>query len=278
MIRNFTKIIIKNNIRIYLSDLTDSVNQILNYHNYMPLPNLILANVISALTPLKFLYESNNMLVRIKTNGSIKSLILETKNINVRSLISNPNIETEYDKKNFNSIPLILGIGDSGSLEINREVNGHFFKSETPLVRCDIITDVAYFLNKSDQIYSAVLNDVKLFEDNPKIIEKAKNVIFQLLPNHTEEDKIWIEKFIKKYKFNQYSILDYENLIDGKLLDIKQIDASCWCNKNKIINAISLLSKDEKKDLFRKENSIEVVCEFCETKRYIKKEDIIKNE
>ena len=46
MKQNFTKIILKNNVLIYLSDLKDVVNQILNYHKYLPLPNLILVNAI----------------------------------------------------------------------------------------------------------------------------------------------------------------------------------------------------------------------------------------
>lgn len=274
MVRNFTRIIIKNNIRIYLSDLTDVVNQILNYHKYKSLPSLILANAIATFSPLKLLYESNNLLIRIKTNGAIKSLILETKFNNIRALISNSNIETEYDKKGFNTIPLILGIGDNGSLEISREVKGEYFKSETPLAKADIVTDLAYFLNKSDQIYSAVLTDVFLNENNHHEATRAKNVIFQLLPNHIEEDKIWIEEFIKNHKFSNYSVLDYEKEIDGKLLDIKQLDGSCWCSKEKIISAIKLLKKNEINDLFKDKKEVEVICEFCETKHKISKEDV----
>lgn len=274
MIRNFTKIIIKNNIRIYLSDFTDNVNQVLAYHKYKPFPNLILANAIVAFSPLRFLYESDNILIRIESNGAIKSLILEIKDENIRALISNPNIETEYDKSSFNSIPLILGLGDNGFLEISREVKNNFFRSKTLLAKSDIVTDLAYFLNKSDQIYSALINDVELFDDNPNVAKKAKNVIFQLLPNHTEEDKIWIEEFIKKYEFDKYSLLDYEKLIDGKLLEIKQIDASCWCSKNKIISTLKLLKEKEINDLFKKDKNIEVICEFCSTKYIIFKKDV----
>ena len=44
MKQNFTKIILKNNVLIYLSDLKDVVNQILNYHKYLPLPSIKLGN------------------------------------------------------------------------------------------------------------------------------------------------------------------------------------------------------------------------------------------
>lgn len=274
MVRNFTKIIIKNNIRIYLSDLADVVNPILNYHKYKPLPSLILANAITTFTPLKFLYESNNMMIRYKTNGAIKSLILEIKFNNVRALISNYLIETEYDKEKYNSIPLILGIGDEGILEVAREVNGELFKSETPLAKADIVTDLAYFLNKSDQIFSAVLTDVYLNEKNHLETTKAKNVIFQLLPDHTEKDKEWIENFIKNNNFKDTPLLEYEKLIDGKLLSIKQIDASCWCSDEKIIEALKLLKQEELKDIFKDKKSIEVKCEFCNQAHIIEESDL----
>ena len=38
------------------------------------------------------------------------------------------------------------------------------------------------------------------------MVNKAKNIIFQLLPNHNEEDKIWIKNFIKDNNFKNYSI------------------------------------------------------------------------
>lgn len=274
MIRNFTKIILKNNIRIYLSDYTDVVDKILSYHQYPPLPNLILANAITSFSVLKFLYDCDNLLIRIKSNGAIKSIIIDIKDNNVRALVSNPNIETEYDKSNFNSIPLILGIGDSGTIEVSREIKNEIFKSETPLVKFDIITDLVYYLNKSDQIYSAVINDVELFENDPTRVKKAKNILFQLLPSHTEEDKIWIEEFIKNNDFKNLTITEIEELMKGKKLDIKQLDSICWCNKEKFINAISLFSLEEKQDIF-KDNEIEVVCEFCNSKYIIKKDECI---
>ncbi|MBD5423465.1 MAG: Hsp33 family molecular chaperone HslO [Mycoplasma sp.] len=274
MERNFTKIIIKKNIRIYLSDFTDVVNNILNYHKYSPFPSLIMANAICSFTPLKYLYNSNNLMIRIKSNGPIKSIIFEAKNNNVRSLISDPNIVTEYDKTNYNLIPLILGIGDDGIFEVSREINNEIFKSETKLAKFDIVTDVAYFLNKSDQIFSVVINDVELSEKDHNKTLKAKNIIFQLLPNHTEEDKKWIEDFISKNKLKNNSIQDIEKKIDGDILETKNINANCWCNKDKIIDAINLLTSQERKELFKDDEYVEAKCEFCLTNWKVYKEEV----
>ena len=48
--------------------------------------------------------------------------------------------------KNFNSIPLILGIGgDDRIVEISREIKGNFFTSEVKITKADIVTNLVYF-------------------------------------------------------------------------------------------------------------------------------------
>ena len=271
MKRNFTKIIIKNNIRIYLSDLQNLANDILSYHKYLPLPAIILGNSLAVFSPLKFLYDSQKLMIRIKSNGPINSLIMEIQDHDVRALISDPNIVTEYDNKNYNEIPLILGIGDDGSLEISRKIKNEYFNSVTKLVRFDIVTDLAYFLNVSDQIFSAILSDVELSPDNPLIFSKVRSIIFQLLPNHTEDDKKWIEDFVANINIKTLSIKEIEDKIDGKLLETKHLSSKCWCSKEKMIKAILLLPMKEQEEL--KKNSLEIKCEFCLKTIIIKKED-----
>lgn len=271
---SYTKIIIKNNVRIYLSDNKDIVQKVLDYHKYPPFPNLLLSNAITAFAPIKFLYDTNNIVFRVKTNGAMKNLILEIKNNSIRALISNPNIATEYDKENYNEIPLILGIGDMGTIDVSRVINNERFNSTVKIARGDIVTDLAYYLNVSDQIFSAVINDVRLNDKEPQKILKAKNVLFQLLPSASEEDIHWIETFIKENDFTQMSICEYEEKISGELLDIKNINAKCWCSKNKLINAIKVLSSSEIDEIFKDQTQIESNCDFCNKKYKITPKEI----
>lgn len=274
MQKSCVKIILKNQIRIYLSDCKEVVQSIFDRHNYLPFPNLILANAICAFTPLKFLYDSPNLMIKLKTNGPINSLFVEVKDLSIRALISNPNVETEYDKTNYNDIPLILGIGDSGILQVSKVIKNETFVSDVPLARADIVSDVAYYLNHSDQIFSAVLNNVKLDEKNANKIKVANNVIFQLLPNHSEDDIQWIETFIKNHDFSNCSLEEYQELIGGILYEIKEINANCWCDKKRVIQAIKSLNEEEKKQIFIEDESVETKCDFCNQKFIISKEDI----
>lgn len=273
---SYTKIIIKNNVRIFLSDFQPLVQQVLDYHNYLPLANLILANAISAFAPLRFLYNSHKILVKLKTNGAIQTLLIEIQNQSLRALVANGQIETEYDQSNYNSIPLILGIGDHGRLHISRIINHETFSSEVDLVKADLVTDLAYYLNQSDQTFSAVVNDVALDEKNPQQVFKAKNVLFQLLPDYTEADVVWIENLIKQHPLKNYSLDQYEKLINGNHLETFNINGSCWCSKLKLINAINLLDETEKSSWFENNQTIESCCDFCNQKYFISQKDLIK--
>ncbi len=264
MKKSYTKIIIKKNVRIYISDYQNIAQDILKIHKYTPLASLILANGIVSFGPLGFLYDVEKLSVLIKTNGSIKTFLLEFKNNAIRALLGDGNVVTEYDEiELFNEIPLILGIGDKGVVRVSRYVNNFPYTSEVPLANGDMVTDLTYYLNKSDQVFSAIVNDVLLNKKNHLKVDKASSIIFQLMPNHDEGDIIWIENIIKNNNLKELGIDKYIKIIDG--VELKQYDvlAKCSCTLAKMINAIKFLSDKEQKDLLKEEKNIEIKCDFC---------------
>ena len=270
-----TKIIIKNNVRIYLSDYQKVTQDILNIHKYTPLSSLILANGITTFGTLGFLYGIDKVAVLMKTNGAMKTFALEFKDGNIRALLGDGTVTTEYDNnKLHNTIPLILGIGDEGVVRVSRFTKNNPYTSEVQIANGDMITDLVYYLNKSDQIFSAILNDVWLNEDNPLEVDRAKSALFQLLPNHTEEDVLWIENIIQNTDFKKTNLTNFIKLIDGKELQEHKIFSKCDCTSKKMLNAINLLSQKEKKEIIKKDEDIEIKCDFCLNSLIIKVESI----
>ncbi|MGL5205669.1 MAG: Hsp33 family molecular chaperone HslO [Metamycoplasmataceae bacterium] len=264
MKESYTKIILKNNVRIYISDYQKVSEDIINIHKYNPLPSLILTNAVATFGPLGFLYDVEKVTVLMKTTGAMKTLVMEFKNNAIRALIGDGNIETEYDHNGlYNQIPLILGIGDEGLLRVSRFVNGIPYNSEVMLANGDILTDLAYYLNKSDQVFSAILNDVWLNESNYLKVDRANSVIFQLLPNHTEKDIIWIENLIKNNNFKNMTLSNFIDVIGGKELSHNEVISKCNCNSEKMLNAIRLLSENDKNELLDSGKDIEIKCDFC---------------
>ncbi|MDK2819548.1 MAG: Hsp33 family molecular chaperone HslO [Mycoplasmataceae bacterium] len=264
MIKSYTKIIVKNNVRIYISDYQKVAQEILTIHKYTPLASLILANGIATFGPVGFLYDIKKVSFLMKTNGAIKTFLLEFQNNNIRALLGDGSVITEYDENGmFNDIPLILGIGDEGLLRVSRFVESFPYTSEVPIANGDMITDLVYYLNKSDQVFSAVINDIQLNKKNHLKVDKAKSIIFQLMPNHNEADILWIEKLIENNDFKNLDLIEYINLIDGEELKHQEVISKCNCTSKKMLDAIKLLSPKEHNNLFLKNENIEIKCDFC---------------
>ncbi len=273
--KSYTKIIIKNNVRIYVSDYQKIAQDILEIHKYTPLASLILANGISTFGVLGFLYDIEKISILLKTTGAIKTFVLEFKNGQMRSLLGDGTITTEYDDNGlYNDIPLILGIGDEGLIRVSRFINGSPYTSEVPLANADMITDLVYYLNKSDQVFSAIINDVWLNEKNHLKVDRAKSILFQLMPNHTNEDIIWIENLIKNHNLKDIEINEYIKIIDGKELKHQDVLAKCSCNSQKMLDAINLLSTTDREELVDETQDIEVRCDFCLNSIKIEKDRI----
>lgn len=264
---SYTKIIIKKNVRIFVSDYTEIAQSAIQIQSQYPLPSLILAKAIAILGPLSFLGQKNNgkTIATIKSEGPIKLLVVESRNNgDIRALIANDQIETEYDEEDFNTIPLILGIGQTGTLRIVHQYNGQQFGGEVILANCDLITDLAYYFDLSEQIKTAI-RDAVFFSSKNKI-ERAYSAIFQLLPDHTEKDIIWIENFIKKYDLNQMSVDDYIAKIDGTILKTNSAQWKCSCSETHSLQIAKLLDKSEIAAILKQHGKIEVFCHFCKTK------------
>ncbi|WGI36594.1 Hsp33 family molecular chaperone HslO [Mesomycoplasma lagogenitalium] len=269
------KILIKNNIRIIASNVTDVCQKAIEYQETLPFTSLILAKAISVFAPLSFILSAKEGKVTsfIKSDGAIKNLIVESKNDgSIRALIGNPNIETEKDDSDFENTPLILGIGNEGILRITRTSGTHTFGGEVKLVKSDLITDLAYYFEVSEQIFTAIRSTVK-FENKNKI-QRANSIIFQLLPNHQEDDIVWIENFIKNNDLETTNLQDYINKMEANLLSEKPIFWKCEFDRNKVISVLQDVVKKEKNDLFENDEKIEIECHFCKEKFYFSREEI----
>ena len=257
--------ILKGNIRIYVTQATEVAQAAIDAHNTKPLGSLIISTAIACFSTLASLYKEQKISSIIKSNGASKTILVETKpNGDVRGLIGNPWVITEADKKDFNNIPLTIGIGDSGTLKIVRNINGDFFGGEVALANFDIVTDLAFYFDQSDQIFTAVLSDVKL--ETPTKLKKANSVIFQMLPNHTKEEIEFVEDFIKKNKLSLIEPSKYINKLNGIIIDEKEIRWKCSCSLDKMKKIIKVISKEERENIIKKYGKLEIKCNYCNKK------------
>lgn len=257
-----TKIIIKNNIRVYVSDYTEIAQEAMERHRTKPLASLALSTAIAVFGPLSAMKKEGRTVAHFKFNGPLKNILVES-NVegDIRALIGDPSVVTDYDNKDVNEIPLRVGIGEVGTLRIINEWKDQQFGGEVALANGDITTDLAFYFDQSEQTQTAVISDVHM--ENANTVDRAWSAIFQLLPERTEEDIRWIENFVKKNKMSEGTLEDYILKINGTLLDTKSTRWKCTCSKEKMKSLLDMISEDERKEIIQEHGKLEVTCNFC---------------
>lgn len=93
---SYTSIYIKGNIRVYLSDLTDVAQTAITKQKTTPLASLALATSVVAFGPFAIIKTHGRTSAMIKSNGSIKNIIVESNSSgDIRALVGNNEILTE---------------------------------------------------------------------------------------------------------------------------------------------------------------------------------------
>ena len=257
-----TRILIKGSVRIYLSDYTDIAQIAIEKHKTLPIASLALSSAISVFAPIAHMKKQGSISIIYKFNGPLKNILVESStNGTVRALIGDPFVITEYDDKDVNGIPIGLGIGDTGKLKIVNTYNGQNFGGIVDIVKGDIVTDLVWYFDQSEQIKTAIVSDVQM--NNKYEIKNAVSAIFQLLPSATLKDIVWIEGFIKENQLSSLSMENYEKKINGLYLETKKSKWECICSDQKMLKILDSIPEDEQESIIKKYGKLEIKCNYC---------------
>jgi len=261
---SYQKIFIKENVRIIATDAKNIAQEVIDRNKATPLSARIISTAIVGFLPIGNHDSKVKSTLTINSNGPSTIIIVEVIKNKVRALIQNALIATEYDENKFNEVPLILGIGDSGTLKVVSGEGEKSYSGQVPLANSDIVTDLVYYMDQSHQIYSALVTDVTL--ESPSKLKEAVSIYFELLPEHTEKDKEWVENFIKNHSLKDLGIHEYISEMDAKQLDTKKISWHKTCSKDKMGKVIKSIPEKRRKEIIEEQGKIEIQCEFCKTK------------
>ncbi|WKX02196.1 Hsp33 family molecular chaperone HslO [Candidatus Mycoplasma mahonii] len=254
--------ILKDNIRIYVSEMTELSQKIMDVHHTKPLASLSMSTAMATYGAFFALKKGLQTSIFINGNGSLKTIIFEYDGKHgVRALVGDPSVVTEYDDTKFNDIPLTLGIGDGGHLKIVHKGDKLNYGGNVEIANGDITTDLAYYLDQSEQIYSAVISSVLLKKKN--MLQQAKAVVFQMLPGHSEKDVLWVENFIKENSLSKMNTKSYIKKIDGTIIESTTLQWKTTCSKEKMFHAAKTMSANDIKELISEKGFVEVKCRFC---------------
>ncbi len=270
------------NFKISVVKTSDVVKSAKERHNLSLLNTVILGRALTATMLLASeLKGEERIRMRMEGDGPIGFLVAEANSLGeVRGYVGNPSAELDYSDSE-TSFGDGLGLGLlTFSKTLYNEAEPR--TSTIQLVKGDVTSDVAHYLAQSEQILSGLIIDVGVDENGE--VTQAGGLMIQKLPDAPDGQIDMLQERLSSFppvhKFfedGQYIDEVMEKVLSPikvKELSRQLVDFFCRCSKERFINALSMLNFEDLKEM--KGESQEIVCQYCNNKENISKEEIAK--
>ena len=270
-------------VRFYLGDTTSIVDKAREIHDMWPTSLAALGRVMSVTACMGLMQkgEDESVTTTINGGGEIGTIMVTANNQGkVKGFVSDPHCYLKYNDGNKLAVGLV--VGTNGYLKVLKNLKlKQSYTSEVALQTGEIGDDFAYYFQVSEQVPTVVSVGVLVNEDYS--CKAAGILLLELLPNHTEEDIVYLENLLKDLKpissvlEKDRDLVKYINSLfnDATILEEETLEYKCDCSREKFMANLLTLPKKDIEDL-AKEESIEVKCEFCDTVYKYTKEDLEK--
>jgi len=255
--------------RIYLLNSKQIVQQAKKLHGLYPTSCAALGRTLSVTALMGLMQKDENEAVTVTINGggSIGTILCVANcDGQVKGFCSNPEYYETYEGTH--KLAVGIGVGKDGYLKVEKNLKlKQAYTSQVKLQSGEIGDDFAYYFSISEQIPSIVSVGVLVnIDDN---VKAAGAMIIELLPNHTEEDIVFLENLklqpISSVLDSNSDLKAYLNSLftDALILEEKNVEYHCDCSKERFMRNFLTLPKKDLEEIAQDEN-VKVKCEFCE--------------
>ena len=248
---------------------TESVERAKTVHDTYPTATAALGRVMSgALLLSSFLKDRQKVMLQVSGDGPLQSVVAEADWAGrVRGYVKRPHIH--------------LAIRD-GKLDVGRAIGNGFlnvikdlgirdyYRGSVPLQTGEIAKDIAYYLSASEQLPAAV--SLGVYVDSDNVVKASGGYLVHPMPGTSEEAIVFLENRLKGVRPVSEMILDgmgpgeiMEEAV-GLPVDVgerKQVVYRCPCTRDRVLDSLAALGKQEVDDLVRKGEPVNVECHFC---------------
>ena len=280
---------INNKIKGTIVRLSSVASQIIN-NEYPRNINSIFADSISITASIGSRMKNDGVFsFQAHSEGVIKTIFVDlNNNSSVRGYISVNNFE---NIENFPFEKLI----SNGTLALNIK-EGKFSKNYQGLVEIkgkSIKDAIDTYFNSSEQVKSffKLFNIFNITKYEPESYHIAGAIKLELMPeindfkNTEKSNEDWktilmfletmnSEEFLNINKTSKQILLNLFGQYEIKIFDEINLNNNCQCSNERVLKTFKSMDQKEIKYLFNKKKSIEVVCEFCKTKRVFSEHDL----
>lgn len=259
---------------------TETVERARSIHNAYPTAAAALGRAISGAVLLSSLLKNGQkIIVQITGDGPIQEIVAEADWLSrVRVLIKRPHIHLELKD---GKLDVGRAVG-KGVLTVIKDLGlREYYRGSVPLQSGEIATDLAYYLNVSEQIPAAVSLGVYVDTDNK--VKASGGFMIQALPGASDDTVSYLEERLRGVKTASAMILDGfgpEKVMEeatGMPLDIlekRDVSYYCPCSKERVMDALVAIGKNEIEELIRKDETASIQCQFCRTEYAVTQEEL----
>ena len=261
-------------IRAFAITSKDMVETARLHHNTSPVATAALGRLLTggAMMGVMMKGEKDMLTLMMKGDGPVNGVtVTADSHGNVKGYVGNPNVLIPANYAGKLDVGAAIGYG---TLTVIKDMGlKEPYSSQVPLGTSEVAEDLTYYFAASEQVPSAVGLGVLMSKDNT--VKQAGGFIVQMMPFAQDEVIDKLEKRINSIS----SVTDMlekgmtpEDILTEVMGDMgveftDKMDTAfkCNCSKERIVKALSGLSKKELDEIINDGKEIEVRCDFCNT-------------
>lgn len=270
-------------VNIICAETTELVEEARKTHDLSPVATAALGRVLTMGAIMSSRIKGDDSItLQIKGNGPIGNItcVLDGKQ-NIKGYVGDPLVDLPIREDG--KLDVGKAVGKEGFLYVIRDMGlKEPYVGVTPLVSGEIAEDFTKYFAESEQTPSAIALGVLVDKDG---VKKAGGYFLTLMPDATEDDIKKVEEALKNIdpvttmlykKMSLQQIAESVTNDDNLMVMVGDITPkyNCGCSKEKFVENLKKLGKDDINHLFEEQETIETVCQFCNKKYTFKREDI----
>ncbi|CAD2070611.1 33 kDa chaperonin [Phocicoccus schoeneichii] len=274
---------INDEVRIFALNTTETINEAVKRHGAYPTAAAALGRAMTATVVLgAMLKGEEKVTVTIEGGGPIGAIVTDANaKGEVRGYLKNPQVHFELNEHG--KLDVRRAVGTNGFLRVAKDIGlKDNFVGNVEIVSGELGEDFSYYFYSSEQVPSIVALGVLVNPDNT--IKAAGGLIIQVLPNATDETVDYLTEAAGKMTPISKLIdegLTPEEIVDAAIgadnwrkLDEMPVEFKCACSKERFLNAMASLEKDDIKEMIEEDGGAEATCNFCRNTIWIEKEEL----
>ncbi|MBX7116490.1 MAG: Hsp33 family molecular chaperone HslO [Myxococcaceae bacterium] len=253
-------------------------------HQLKPVSAALLGQALCAGALMAALQKDNSRVnLQLECDGPLRGLFVDASaSGEVRGYVKNAWLEVAGEPGPFQWRP---ALGNSGYLSVLKDIGeGEYYRSSIQLSAMDLSTDLNAYFVSSEQVATRLAIALSARADEP--LGKVAGVLLQALPGADVEGLKrrgeTLAALLQKTLGGDEPLTAAGLLgavVEGHDLEVLAsypLEWSCNCSKERVLQALASLGKDEIRKMIEEQGSAVVSCQFCSTRHEATREDLQK--